>query len=98
MSERLYYKTASELSTMLEKKSISAIDLTKDVLNRIHEVDDRVKAVTHLDEVDALAQATASDERRASGASLGALDGIPVGIKDILAVKGQPLTCGSKML
>ncbi len=98
MSESLHYKTASELSLMLADKSLSAVELTKDVLSRIHKVDEKIKAVTHLDEEDALGQAKASDERRAVGEELGALDGIPIGIKDILAVKGQPLTCGSKIL
>ncbi len=98
MSEELYYKSASELSELLEKKEISAVDLTKATIARTKEVEDKVGAFNSYDESDALAQAEASDARRAAGESRGALDGIPVGIKDNLAVNGQPLTCSSKML
>lgn len=74
------------------------MELTQLVIDRTKEVDARVRAFTSFDAVDALAQAEASDERRKAGAVRGPLDGIPIGIKDILAVEGQPLTCSSKML
>jgi aspartyl-tRNA(Asn)/glutamyl-tRNA(Gln) amidotransferase subunit A len=45
-----------------------------------------------------LRQAKASDARRAQGKALGPLEGIPIAIKDTLAVKDQPLRCASKML
>lgn len=94
----IYYKSASELSDLLEKKELSSVELTKAIIERTKSVEDRVSAFNSFDEADALKQATASDERRAAGKSVGALDGIPVGIKDVLAVNGQPLTCSSKML
>ncbi|MBD5778188.1 Asp-tRNA(Asn)/Glu-tRNA(Gln) amidotransferase subunit GatA [Pelagicoccus sp. NFK12] len=98
MSEELYYKSASELSELLDKKELSAVDLMKATIARTKQVEEKVGAFNSYDEVDALAQADASDARRAAGNSLGPLDGIPVGIKDNLAVNGQPLTCSSKML
>jgi aspartyl-tRNA(Asn)/glutamyl-tRNA(Gln) amidotransferase subunit A len=57
-----------------------------------------VRAFLHRDEADALAQARASDERRARGEARGPLEGVPIGIKDVIAVKDQPLTCASRML
>ena len=70
----------------------------KACLARIKAVEPRVDAFLSYDENDALAQAKASDERRASGKALGPLDGVPVGIKDLIAVKGHPLSCASKIL
>lgn len=98
MSEEIHYKSASELSELLEKKELSSIELTKAMIERTKAVDERVGAFNSYDEADALAQAEASDARRAAGEAKGALDGIPVGIKDNMAVNGQPLTCSSKML
>jgi aspartyl-tRNA(Asn)/glutamyl-tRNA(Gln) amidotransferase subunit A len=72
--------------------------ITQAVIDRTAAVDDQVKAFLSSDPEDALSQAKASDERRAAGKSLGPLDGIPIGIKDTLAVKDQPLRCASKML
>jgi aspartyl-tRNA(Asn)/glutamyl-tRNA(Gln) amidotransferase subunit A len=57
-----------------------------------------VHAFNSYDVEDALAQARASDERRARGEARGPLDGIPIGLKDVIAVTGQPLTASSRML
>ena len=98
MAENLYYRTASELSRDLEGKKVSSEEIVRSVIERTRGVEDKVGAFISFDEEDALEQARASDRRRAEGKSLGALDGIPVGIKDVLAVEGQPLTCASRML
>ena len=45
-----------------------------------------------------LAQAKRSDARRSQGQSKGPLDGIPVGLKDVICVEGQPLTAASRIL
>lgn len=95
---KLYFKTITELSAALEAGELTSVELTQAVIDRTAAVDGKVKAFLHLDAEDALAQAKASDARRAAGESRGRLDGIPVGIKDTLAVKDQPLSCASKML
>ena len=94
----LFYSSISELQAGLGKKTFSAVDLMRSVIERTDAVEGKVNAFIDRDIEGALKQAEASDKRRLAGASLGALDGIPVGIKDILAVKGQPLRCASKML
>ncbi|PTY06563.1 Asp-tRNA(Asn)/Glu-tRNA(Gln) amidotransferase GatCAB subunit A [Opitutaceae bacterium EW11] len=98
MSSDLHYKTATELTELLADKKLSSVELMKSVIDRTKAVDGRVKAFNSYDEKDALAQAKASDDRRARGLSAGPLDGIPVGLKDVIAVEGQPLTASSKML
>lgn len=94
----LYYKTIAELSAALEAEATTSVAITQAAIDRTAAVDDRIKAFLDYDAEDALAQAKASDERRAAGRALGPLDGIPVGIKDVLAVKNQPLSCASRML
>lgn len=94
----LHYQTVADLSAALAAGSLSSVALTESVIARTRAVEDRVQAFNSYDAADALAQARASDERRAAGRALGPLDGIPIGLKDVIAVKDQPLTASSKML
>ena len=97
-SSALVEKTASELSNLLANKEVSSVEIAQACLNQIDRIDDQVHAFLHRDDKDFLSQAKASDERRKNGNSLGPLDGIPVALKDVISVKGQPLTAASKIL
>lgn len=72
---------------------VSSLALTRAFLDAI-ERDAALNAWTHVDAEGALAAAQASDARRASGAPLGRLDGVPLAIKDNLDVAGMPTTIG----
>lgn len=98
MADDLIHRPAAELAALLDAKTISSVELLQAFVARKRSVDARVKAFNFLDEAGALAQAAASDARRAAGQARGPLDGLPVGFKDVIAVAGQPLTCSSKML
>jgi aspartyl-tRNA(Asn)/glutamyl-tRNA(Gln) amidotransferase subunit A len=69
-------------------------------LDQIRRVDPKLGAFISYDAADALAQADAADQALAAGETQARrpLLGIPVAIKDVIAVKGQPLNCGSKIL
>src|SRR6185503_13682250 len=69
-------------------------------LDQVHRVDGRVQAFLSHDAEDALAQAAAADKALAQGAThvQQPLLGVPIALKDILAVKGHPLGCASKVL
>jgi aspartyl-tRNA(Asn)/glutamyl-tRNA(Gln) amidotransferase subunit A len=98
MPSDLIFKPAVELAALLEAKGVSSVELVQTFVARTKAVDGRVRAFNSFDEAGALAQARASDARRAAGQARGGLDGMPVGIKDIIAVAGQPLTASSRML
>ncbi|MDE3084796.1 MAG: Asp-tRNA(Asn)/Glu-tRNA(Gln) amidotransferase subunit GatA [Verrucomicrobiota bacterium] len=98
MAVEIFFQPVAELAAQLAAKKISSVELMQSVLARAKAVDGRVKAFNSFDEADALAQARASDARRAAGQARGPLDGIPVGLKDVIAVAGQPLTASSRML
>jgi aspartyl-tRNA(Asn)/glutamyl-tRNA(Gln) amidotransferase subunit A len=74
------------------------VELAGALLARVDALDGRIGAFLFCPHERILEQARASDERRASGQSLGPLDGVPIGLKDLIAVKDEPLTCGSRML
>ncbi len=98
MADELIFKPVAELAALLDAKKISAVELTQAVVARTQAVEPQVRAFNSFDQADALAQAAASDARRSAGQGRGPLDGIPVGIKDVISVAGQPLTASSKML
>ena len=98
MSLELIYNPATELAAMLAARELSAVELTSAFIARTRAVDGRIKAFNSFDEADALARARESDARRAAGQARGSLDGLPVGIKDVIAVADQPLTCSSRIL
>ena len=98
MSDLLPFQTLSKIADQLASGAISSVQLTQAVIDQTAGVEDRVKALLSHNIEDALSQAKASDDRRAAGKSLGSLDGIPMALKDVIAVRDQPLTAGSKML
>ena len=98
MVKELFYKTASELEKMLDSREITSVELTKSVIERTKSIDDKINAFISYDEEKTLKEAEESDKRRKNGQKLSNLDGIPVGIKDIISERGQPLTCASKIL
>lgn len=98
MSSALAFQTAAQLSDQLATRKVSAVELAQACLAQVRATDDRINAFLSFDEADILAQARESDSRRAVGQARGPLDGVPVGLKDVIAVRNQPLTCGSRML
>ncbi len=90
-------KTISELSALLEQGKCTSVEIVNDVLAAIDARDAKIGAYLTIDRAAALAQAEAADKARASGKK-GSLLGIPLAIKDLLNVKGQPCTCSSKIL
>jgi aspartyl-tRNA(Asn)/glutamyl-tRNA(Gln) amidotransferase subunit A len=94
----LHFQSLAELSARLERRELSAVELLQAFLARTKAVEPLVHAFNSYDEADALAQAAASDARRAAGQTLGPLDGLPIGLKDVIAVRDQPLTASSRIL
>ena len=87
--------SAVEARDGIEAGDFSAEDLTKACLARIDEREKVVGAWTYISEKLALKQARELDLRRQSGKTLGALHGLPIGIKDILDTNDMPTECGS---
>ena len=91
-------QSAAVLADAIASKEVSAVEVTQAHLARIDAVDGKVHAFLHVTADSALAQAKAVDAKVAAGTQLGALAGVPLGLKDVLAMKGEPTTAGSKIL
>ena len=77
---------------------LKAVDLVEESLRRIHALDGSLHAFLHVSGDLARRQAEAIDARVVRGERVGPLAGVPLAVKDNLAVAGVPLTCGSRIL
>src|SRR5262249_14865127 len=91
-------RTATDLLRSLESGETTAEAVTDAFLEAIRDRDGRVKAYLHVDEASPLEQARAVDAKRKAKKPLGRLAGLPVAVKDVLCTRGEPTTCGSRIL
>ena len=91
-------KTLAELREGIASGRVKATDLATSYYERIEEVNPRLNVFLSLTKERALEQAAKVDAAAAKGDPLGPLAGIPVGIKDVLVMRGAPATAGSKIL
>ncbi len=86
----------TDLAKALASGAVTAERVLDDCLTAIADRDGALNSFVHVDQAGARAAARASDERRAAGALLSPLDGIPLSVKDNLLVEGMPATWGSR--
>jgi len=98
MEHDLVRQDAATLARAMAEGEVSSEEVTRAHLDRIGAVDERVHAFLHLMPERALADARDVDRRRASGEDLGPLAGVPLALKDVLTMAGEPTTCGSRIL
>lgn len=88
--------TATELLAAYRTGELSPIEATEAALQRINRHDPEVNAFCLVDADAALGAAKESEERWRRGEPAGALDGVPISIKDILLTRGWPTLRGSR--
>lgn len=94
MSRPLHDLSATELKTMLDHGEIRSVDIVRALHTRADEVEPRVGAFAHQLRKEALAEASASDARRAAGEAMGMLEGLPITIKENIDTVGIACTLG----
>lgn len=90
--------SAFSLGKALLSKEVSSRNICEALLAQVEKVDGDVGAFLSIDPEKILESADASDARRAKNEQLSPLDGLPVALKDLIAVEGEPLTCASQIL
>ena len=89
--------TIHQARSLLDKREVSSVELTSAALDRIAEVEDRIKAFVTVTPELAMEQAKSADERIANGEAT-TLTGIPMQLKDNMATRGVATTCSSRIL
>ncbi len=90
--------TIHELAGLFRRKAATPTQAAREYLDRIAALDPKVKAYLTVTGEAALARAAEADARFQAGAPLSPLDGVPLGLKDVLCTRGVRTTCGSKIL
>jgi Asp-tRNA(Asn)/Glu-tRNA(Gln) amidotransferase A subunit family amidase len=91
----LAFLPITALAPLLQRRDVSATDLTKMYLARLKKYGPKLNCVVTLTEDLALEQAAAADKEIRAGRYKGPLHGIPWGAKDLFATKGIPTTWGA---
>jgi aspartyl-tRNA(Asn)/glutamyl-tRNA(Gln) amidotransferase subunit A len=91
----LHELTASELLAAYAAKTLSPVEVTRDVLAHIAAWEPQLHATYALNPEAALAQAEASQARWLKGQPCGPLDGVPTTIKENIATQGVPMPIGT---
>ena len=92
----LLYSTIGAAWDLLQKKELSATELTSQCLKRIEATEPKLGALLAIDSEGALAQAKALDDKGPNPSQ--PLWGVPVTVKDVILTRGLTTTAGSRML
>ncbi|CAB3786369.1 amidase family protein [Paraburkholderia fynbosensis] len=86
---------ASQLTAGFRQRTLSPVEVMCAVLDRVTKLDPVVNAFCALDEEGAMSAASEAERRWMRGEPCGPLDGVPVSVKDLVAVAGLPTRHGS---
>lgn len=90
--------SATQLLDLLDRGELTSVEITRAYLDQIERRDGQVRAFLRVTRDDALRQAELVDEKRKLKQPVGKLAGLPIAIKDVLCARGEPTTCGSRIL
>ena len=90
--------TLRELGQSVISGEMKAAELVSGYLERIAARDPEIHAYLSVDSESALRTAEDLDAAAGRGDPLGPLAGVPMGIKDVIAMEGMPATAGSRIL
>jgi amidase len=93
-SSDVHYKSLIETAEAIKARRLSAVELTKAILERIERLDGRLKSYTTVTSDLALAQARRAEDEIQSGRYRGPLHGIPIAVKDLCYTQDIPTTAG----
>ncbi len=97
-NEELCWIPASELAGLIRRKKVSPVEVVRAALDRIAKINPKLNAFVTLTADEALRQARAAERAlMRTKATLGALHGVPFGVKDLVITKGVRTTFGTPL-
>lgn len=90
--------TLSQAARLVRERKLSPVELVEASLARIRQHDGVLKSFITVFEEQAMQVARAAELLSGAGHELGPLQGIPIALKDNVAVRGTRTTAGSKVL
>src|SRR5262245_45971473 len=94
MSADLHYLSLDEVARRLKARKLTSVEATEALLDRIDNLDPRLKSYATVTRERALADAARLDSETAAGKSRGPLHGVPIAIKDLCDTEGVPTAAG----
>lgn len=91
----LAYISADDAIKAFKARKLSPVELIEAVIAQSETVEPAINAFTYTHFDEAMEAAKHAEARYASGAETGALEGLPIGIKDESEIKGKPVSVGS---
>jgi len=98
MTDELSSRSISELAPLLQKRSISPVELLDATFRNIHRLQPKLNSFITITEDEARKDAVRAEQEIGQGHYRGPLHGIPISIKDLFATCGVRTTAGSKVL
>src|SRR5579864_1151178 len=98
MADELRFRSISELAPLLQKRSISPVELFDATLRNIHRLQPKLNSFITITEDEGRKDAARAEQEIGQGQYRGSLHGIPISIKDLFATRGVRTTAGSKVL
>lgn len=93
----LWYLPLAATAQLIERKEVSPVEVVRSLLDRIREVDGRVKSFVTILEAEALSAASRAEADIMQGRYRGPLHGVPIAVKDLYDVAGTTAGAGSKV-
>jgi len=97
-ADDIAYLSATALVEQYRAKTLSPVEATRALLDRLDALQPRLNAFCIVDRDGAREAARAAERRWQAGAPQGPLDGVPVTIKDLMLMRGFPTLRGSRLV
>jgi len=94
----LHYKTIKDLANLLQRREVSSLEITRDILKRIDDLDSNYKSYATVMSDEAMQAARRADDQIGAGNYKGFLHGVPIAVKDLCFTNRVRTMGGSKVM